>query len=220
MRIKGNNNQKCLSDPNLGFWPYQLTFFEIIYQMSKVVRKSRNETRTSKVSDTRKADLSIVAFHIRYFAAQVQKAHIVNNAKKWTRIFVLKKVTCKNFELWKWSIFVNKTSKQLQKFFISDVLFTIINHFQSSKILHVTFFWGHLLHCPHCLILKRLLRQTLPFRTPLFIFQTNECWKILLFSKFENKQAPPKMFEKGPFLTVYTRWLDSDDVTKCKFWTG
>ena len=33
--------------------------------------------------------------------------------------------------------------------------------------------------------------------------------KILHFSEGENKQVAANVSQKGPFLTVYTRWLDS-----------
>ena len=34
------------------------------------------------------------------------------------------------------------------------------------------------------------------------------CSKILHFSERQIKQVPAKMFQEGPFLTVYIRWLD------------
>ena len=97
--------------------------------------------------------------------------------------------------------------------FISDVLFTNINHYQSSKILRVTF-----LVTPETLpslIFKTLLSETFRFRT-LFIFQTN----AQTFCTFENAKTNkylPRYFEKDP-LTVHTRLYD--EATKYKLWTG
>ena len=44
-----------------------------------------------------------------------------------------------------------------------------------------------------------------------FVHCQHQCSKI---PERENKQVPAKVFWKGPFWTVYTKWLDSDDVTK------
>ena len=102
------------------------------------------------------------------------------------------------------------TRRQNNLFFISDILFTIITHFQSSKIFHVTVFGDNC--CPHIrnsyLVFKTLFCETLILRTLLFIFQAN-VQIFLNFSERENKQVTAKMFQKGLFLTVYTRWLDS-----------
>ena len=61
------------------------------------------------VSDTRKVDLSIKSFQIRYFGAQCLKDLYSRQRQKMNNTIVLKNVTYKNFELSKWPIFVNKT---------------------------------------------------------------------------------------------------------------
>ena len=44
--------------------------------------------------------------------------------------------------------------------------------FDSSNLLHVTIFWGHPIHCSHCLKFK-IICKTLLFKMLLFIFRTN-----------------------------------------------
>ena len=52
-----------------------------------------------------------------------------------------KNVTCKNFEIVKWPTFVNRTSKQLQKFSTADVLFTnTLQTLPHSKYCYVKHF--------------------------------------------------------------------------------
>ena len=100
----------------------------------KVNRRSQNETRTSTVSILEK--LICQLWRLRFAILRLSaKTYTVNNAEKWTKLGVLKDVTFKNFDFLKWTILVNITSRERQRFFfISDGLSTIFNHLGSSKL--------------------------------------------------------------------------------------
>ena len=101
-------------------------------------------------------------------------------------------------------------------FFISDVLFTSTNYFQSSKTSYVTFFQGYLIQCPHCLLFKALFCETLPFKTLLFNFY--ELLKKFALFRAQSKQKLSTMSKRGPLSTFHIGRLDSDDVRKCYVW--
>ena len=64
--------------------------------------------------------------------------------------------------------FVKETS-----FFYLRCLFDNINHFESSKFLHVTSSWDPQ-HTANTRMFKMMLLETLPFTTLLFIFHSND----------------------------------------------
>ena len=104
-------------------------------------------------------------------------------------------------------------------FFIPDVLFSNFNH-QELEIFACTPFLGtpntllKLSHTNTIYMKHYFLEHCCSFFKPIFTLFTN-------FSTLQNakKQVLAKMRQKGPFLTVYTMRLLSDDVTKCKIWT-
>ena len=57
-----------------------------------------------------------------------------------------------------------------------------------------------MIHFLHCLIEKLLFEE---------VFLTLFFESILLILERENEQVPAKLFQKGPFSTVYTKWLDA-----------
>ena len=65
------------------------------------------------VSDTRKVDLSIMAFQVTLFCSPMF-GDFKKRQKNEQYYVSPKNVTCKNFELSKWTIFVSKTAKKLQ----------------------------------------------------------------------------------------------------------
>ena len=145
------------------------------------------------VSDTRKVDLSIIAFYIRYFAAQCLKNLRSKQSQKNEQYCVLKNVTCKSFELSKWQITVNMTSKQLQVF-----LFPI----KLSELKKFNLFRGHLIHCPrvfyskHCCVKHYLSERCCSTFKPMFEnLHFQEC----------KKQVPANRFQKKALLTIYIR---------------
>ena len=79
----------------------------------KLFEKVEMKQEPVRVSDTRKIDLSIMSFWICYLAAQRLKDLYNGQRQKMNKTSVLKHVTCKNFELWKWPILATKMSKWL-----------------------------------------------------------------------------------------------------------
>ena len=127
------------------------TFRNTTRYMSKVEMKQEPVT----VSDTRKVELSIIGFHIRYFVGQCLKDLHNKERKKMNNTMCPKKTQhLKISSSQNGQYLLTRRQNNFRSFFISDVLFTNINHFQSSKILQVTFFGGHLMHCPQSHIQK------------------------------------------------------------------
>ena len=87
----------------------------IIDVCRRVVRKSRNETRTYH-SVWYSTIYVNQGFLESLFCGPMLKRLTQQTTPKMNILCVLKNVICKNFELSKWPIFVNKTSKQLQFF--------------------------------------------------------------------------------------------------------
>ena len=124
------------------------------------------------VSGTRKVGLSIITFFkILYFVAQCLKdVHNKITPKNEQYYMSQKTLHVKNFELSKWPIFANKTSK-----------ITILRARNFSIV-----------------IFKTLLCEILPFGTLLFIFQT-DYQKICTFQNAKTNKYLPRSFKKVSF---------------------
>ena len=149
----------------------------------------------------------------------VQKTYTLNKATNWTIICVLKNVAGKKFWDYKLSSIQQQDVITAAKFLSSDVLVKENNLSQSTKVLHIMLFGAHLIHCYRCPSFETMLCEPLLFRTLLF-FSQSDVQNIYTFSFFtaRNKTSACPDASKRAFLTVVTRWLNSDDVKKMQVW--
>ena len=73
-----------------------------------------------------------------------------------------------------------------------------------ARDFYMLHFWGNLTYCPQNTVCFKILCETLPFRTLLFIFQTH-IQKFCTFQSRQKNKCLPRSFKKGPFSTVYTK---------------
>ena len=146
------------------------------------------------------------------------KTYTVNNTKKMNNTMCPKKVT---FWALKMTNFCQQYVKTTSKLFvISDVLFTEINHFQSSKPFSdlETFTYNVFLgksntmphtvsYLKHCYLKHYLLERCCSFFKPMF--------QNFAFFAVRKQTSTCQNVSKKALLTRL-----SDDVTECQFWTG
>ena len=156
------------------------------------------------------SDNQIVVSITLHFAALWFKDLHSEQRQKRTIVGDLNNATCKNFQLSKWPYL--STRRQNSKVFSSPMTCSlIVTIFRAWKFYMERFFsepytLPTVSYSKHCYVKHYLLERCCSFSKPMFK-------NFALFRKPEIN----KMFQKGPVLTVYNRWLNSYDVTKCKF---